>query len=143
MTTATAPQLYFRLSSEIFGLPLSDVREVALPGSLSRVPLAAAAVLGVMNLRGRIVLVVDLGLLLGLAAAGRGGVAERIVVLDEGRRDLGLLVSEVVEISNLAAPVGDPTEEGSAPVEPLAGGALVARVGALLKGPLSKEEIIV
>lgn len=143
MSPAPTPQLCFRLGGELCGLPLSDVREVALLGPLSRVPLAAAAVLGVMNLRGRIVLVVDLGLLLGRPAAGRGGVAERLVVLDEGRRDLGLLVSEVVEIAHLAAPTSDPVAWTSDPVEPLAGGAIIVQVSALLEGSSSRVETVV
>jgi chemotaxis signal transduction protein len=129
---APVPQLMFRVGQAVFSIVLSDIREVALPGPLSRIPNVAMPLLGVMNLRGRIVMVVDMGLLLGREASDLGGAAERLLVLDEGRRDLGLLVSEVLLISNL----GGAGEEDDAPqveaLETFTGEALAARVVALL-----------
>jgi purine-binding chemotaxis protein CheW len=53
----------------------------------------------VMNLRGRVVTVVELGALLGLA---RGpSPLQRVVLLDRGRRDLGLLVTDVEGIESV------------------------------------------
>lgn len=131
-----SPKLCFRIGDERFCLLLSEVREVALLGPLSRVPLAAAPVLGVMNLRGRIVLVLDLGLLLGRRTARQGSGTERLIVLDEGKRDLGLLVSEVVQISHLAPPVENGTGQ---PLEPSPGDLdareLAAKIASLLGGP--------
>ncbi len=84
----------FRVEKERYALPLSAIREVVVaPGSYTRVPRSPQAVRGVMNLRGRVVTVVELSSLLGLSGAGAGG--QRIVLLDRGRRDLGLLVSDV------------------------------------------------
>lgn len=84
----------FRLERERYALPLAAIREVLTPPQrMSRVPRAPAAVRGVMNLRGRVVTVLELGALLGLppptSAFGK------VVLLDRGRRDLGLLVTEV------------------------------------------------
>ncbi len=67
----------FRVASERFALPLSAVREVVLPQPpFARVPRVSEAVRGVMNLRGRVVAVVDLAALMGLSpqplAAGDG-----------------------------------------------------------------------
>lgn len=110
MPEAPAPLLFFRLGEETFSVPLSDIREVALPGQLSRIPRAPPALPGVMNLRGRIVVVIDLGLLLRQRSSWTGKGTERLLVLDEGRRDLGLLVSEVLLIANLGG-----NEEEAAP----------------------------
>ena len=65
----------FRLAAERFALPLEAVREVVLPQPpFARVPRASDAVRGVMNLRGRVVAVVDLAAARGpRAAAARGG----------------------------------------------------------------------
>ena len=53
--------LVFRVGSLRLGLPLTSIREVVLPpAALSKVPRAPAALLGIMNLRGRVVAVVDL-----------------------------------------------------------------------------------
>jgi purine-binding chemotaxis protein CheW len=57
----------FRVEKERYGLPLSSVREVVVPpGRFTRVPRAPAAISGVMNLRGRVVTVVEMRQLLGL-----------------------------------------------------------------------------
>jgi chemotaxis signal transduction protein len=126
------PQLMFRVGEAVYGIALSAIREVALPGPLSRIPNAAGAVLGVMNLRGRIVVVADLGLLLGQRPSGLGGAAERLLVLDEGRRDLGLLVSEVLLIVNLGGVGGKEEAPGIEATETFTGEALAARVSTLL-----------
>lgn len=90
----------FWIGSERYGLPLAEVREVVNPAAMSSVPRAPAAVRGIMNLRGRVVTVVDLAALLGIAAPAQAPLAPtvlpgKVVLLDRGRRDLGLLVGEV------------------------------------------------
>jgi purine-binding chemotaxis protein CheW len=62
-----------------------------------------------MNLRGRVVAVVDLAALVGVGeeplAAGRG----QVVILDRDRRALGLLVGSVLGVEPVAAePGGEP-----------------------------------
>lgn len=86
-------QVVFRVGSERYALPLAAVRAVVLPGPVSRAPRAPPAVRGIMNLRGRVVTVVDLECLLrgGTPAESPG----KVLLLDRGRRDLGLLVTEV------------------------------------------------
>ena len=84
----------FRLEKERYALPLAAVREVVVPPRVySLVPRAPRAVRGVMNLRGRVVTVVELAPLMALAEPK--GEGEKIILLDRGRRDLGLLVTEV------------------------------------------------
>lgn len=84
----------FRVEKERYALPLAAVREVVVaPMTFSRVPRAPPAVRGVINLRGRVVTVVELGALLGLTEAAPA--TAKIVLLDRGRRDLGLMVTEV------------------------------------------------
>lgn len=94
----------FRVEKERYALPLPAVREVVVPQEgFSRVPRAPAPVRGVMNLRGRVVTVVELGALLGLASppAPGGPGAGKVVLLDRGRRDLGLLVTDVEGIESV------------------------------------------
>lgn len=84
----------FRVEKERYGLPLAAVKEVVvLPERFTRVPRAPAAVTGVMNLRGRVVTVVELRQLLGLPDGPTP--PGRVVLLERGRRDLGLLVTDV------------------------------------------------
>ena len=90
----------FRVQKERYALPLAASREVVVPPpAFSRVPRAPVAVRGVMNLRGRVVTVVEVRELLGLADGG--ALSGKVVLLDRGRRDLGLLVTEVEGIESV------------------------------------------
>ena len=92
--------IVFRLDKERFALPLSAIREVLVPPwQWTRVPRAPPAVRGVINLRGRVVTVVELHRLFNVVEAGAP--CEKIVLLDRGRRDLGLLVSDVDGIESI------------------------------------------
>ncbi len=89
----------FRIERERYALPLAAVREVVVaPETLVPVPRSGPLVRGVMNLRGRVVPVVDLAAVLAVKSASP---MPKIVLLDRGRRDLGLLVSEVEGIESL------------------------------------------
>ncbi len=92
--------IVFRLDRELFALPLSAIREVLVPPwQWTRVPRAPPSVRGVINLRGRVVTVVELHRLVGVPEVAEP--CERIVLLDRGRRDLGLLVTEVDGIESI------------------------------------------
>ncbi|HCF60706.1 MAG TPA: chemotaxis protein CheW [Myxococcales bacterium] len=107
----------FRIGSERYGLPLAAVREVVEPAPMSRVPCSPEPVLGIMNLRGRVVTVVSLGALMGIEpapAVGEAAPAGKVVILDRGRRDLGLLVGEVDGVHTLGDLVAAPGEAFSA-----------------------------
>src|SRR5438874_8621625 len=90
----------FRLEKERYALPLAAIREVVVPPTQwTRVPRSPRFVRGVINLRGRVVTVVELRTLLGLSEPAAP--SQKIVLLDRGRRDLGLLVSEVDGIESI------------------------------------------
>ncbi len=95
----------FRVASERYALPLDAVREVVLPQPpFSRVPRSSEAVRGVMNLRGRVVAVVDLALLVGLAPQPLQAGAGQVLILEHGRRALGFLIGGVLGVERLAPP---------------------------------------
>jgi purine-binding chemotaxis protein CheW len=85
-----------------YALPLAAVREVLLPAPLSRVPRAPPALAGIMNHRGRVITVADLGEMLG--ARGKVSPDARLLLLDRGRRDLALRVFGVDGIRDLPEP---------------------------------------
>jgi len=114
----------FKAGGERFALPLETVREVVVPQPpFARVPRAAPAVRGAMNLRGRVVAVVELAPLLGLPAEALGPSQGHVLVLDRDRRALGLLVSSVLGVESVAV---EPGATSRAPGEPARG---VAEVG--------------
>src|SRR5512146_230357 len=103
----------FRVEKERYALPLSAVREVVVPPAVwSRVPRAPPPVRGVINLRGRVVTVVELSRLLALPEPSAP--AQKIVLLDRGRRDLGLLVTDVDGIEPIEKVTAAPGKQTAA-----------------------------
>jgi purine-binding chemotaxis protein CheW len=97
----------FRVAGERFAIPLEAVREVVVPQPpFSRVPRTSDAVRGVMNLRGRVVAVVDLAPLVGLAPQPLEDSRGQVLILDQGRRALGFLIAGVVGVEALTPPDG-------------------------------------
>src|SRR5258708_12722321 len=60
------------IGGQLFGLPISRVQDVFMPERLTRVPLSLGEIAGVLNLRGRIVTVVDMRARLGLPKNDHG-----------------------------------------------------------------------
>ncbi len=87
-----------RVASEDYALAVADVLEVAEFGEVTSVPGANAAVVGVRNLRGQVVPVVDLATVLGLPKASA---PERIVISEQAGRKAGLAVDEVAGVEEL------------------------------------------
>jgi len=98
----------FRIGRETFGLPIALVREIVRVPEITSVPNAPDYIEGVINLRGRIIPVVDLRKRFGDKAA-ESSKKNRIVVVELELRAIGLLVhsaSEVLRIlpSEIEAP---------------------------------------
>jgi purine-binding chemotaxis protein CheW len=99
--------LSFTLGAEFYGLPVLKVREIIRLTRITPIPQMPEYVRGVINLRGKIVPVVDLRLRFGL---GDPTATERtciIVVQVEraggGHMHMGLIVDGVEEVFNIAA----------------------------------------
>ena len=102
-----------RVHGERYALPVGDVREVEARGELTPVPGAPASVVGIRNLRGSILPVVELAGALGLGD-GRGAT---LVVTDAGGLTAGLAVDEVIGVEPLpdrVEPTDDPALLGRA-----------------------------
>ncbi len=86
----------FFLGQAAFGLDTAKVQEVVRVGEVTPVHSAPGFVLGVMNLRGRIVTVIDLGVKLELDRR-EPGADSRIFIVDWQGEQVGLLVDRVAE----------------------------------------------
>jgi purine-binding chemotaxis protein CheW len=113
--------VWMRAGDEDYALAVDNVLEVAEIGEITPVPGAHRAVLGLRNLRGNVLAVVDLLAVLRPAQPGKRG---RIVVAEEGGRRAALAVDSVVGVQQL------PGSREDVESPHLAGAALVA--GALV-----------
>lgn len=87
----------FRIGRETFGLPISIVREIVRVPEITSVPNAPDYIEGVINLRGRIIPVVDLRKRFG-EPVNEPSKKHRIVVVELESRRIGLLVNSASEV---------------------------------------------
>lgn len=106
---STEQYVLFRLRSEEYGLPVSVVRNIIRYETPTFVPRAPAAVTGVINLRGEVVPVVDLGeRLFGTPLVP--GSSSRIIVVESPAGPVGLAVDAATEVAHV-----DPADVRPAP----------------------------
>jgi purine-binding chemotaxis protein CheW len=87
----------FDLASEHYGVDISDVREIMRMQNITKVPGAVSYVEGVINLRGKVLPVLDLRKRLGLKVAEQTE-ESRIVVVDIADGEVGVIVDAVTEV---------------------------------------------
>ena len=100
----------FRVSGECYAIELIAVREVISPPAIVAVPGASPEVLGVINLRGCIVTVINARRVLGLPGTARGPAA-RVLVLDEDGEAIGVVVDAVEDIVDVDVEALDPVPQ--------------------------------
>lgn len=101
----------FHLEHEEYGLPISHVREINRVGEITRVPNSSDYLMGVINLRGRIVPVMELRRRLCLPPA-QIDKESRIVIAENGPKLFGLLVDQVSEVRAIIPDqIEDPPDE--------------------------------
>ncbi len=93
--------LCFDVAGQSFAVELMKVQEVQRVPVIVPVRGAPPGILGVINLRGEILPVMDLGMHLGFPACDASGLAARVIVLEEKGKTLGLLVSTVADVATL------------------------------------------
>lgn len=96
------------LKSQYYGVPIGTVREINQIGDVVPVPHTPEFVLGVMNLRGKVIPVVDLRKKFGMESAPRTR-ETCIVVIDGQAGQIGMVVDAVSEVVELAASQIEPS----------------------------------
>jgi purine-binding chemotaxis protein CheW len=89
------------IGEQLFGLPISRVQDVFVPDRLTRVPLAPPDVAGILNLRGRIITVLEMRTRLDLEKRANGQPVIALGVEMRGE-SYGVLVDSVGEVLKLS-----------------------------------------
>jgi purine-binding chemotaxis protein CheW len=100
----------FMVGEALFALDAAGVQEVIRVNTITPVPHAPAEVIGVINLRGKIVTLLDAGLILASAPALRSR-ESRIFLIEDKGEFIGLLVDQVGEVIE-----SEPTQWESLPL---------------------------
>ena len=90
----------FRLGDEIYGVNVMQIREVLRFTEITPVPGAPYYVLGIINLRGNVVTVIDTRTRFGLQSADVDN-NSRIVIVEVDKQVIGMLVDSVAEVTYL------------------------------------------
>lgn len=88
----------FRLGGHLFGVPVEMVQEVLREQALTEVPLAPAVVSGLINLRGQIVITLDLREQMGLPPRAGSASATNVVVRTGADMVTSLSVDEIGDV---------------------------------------------
>jgi purine-binding chemotaxis protein CheW len=117
ITTANTPQtgsrrelIAFRIADQEFCVDIMLVREIRGWTPATPLPRTPSYVKGVINLRGAVLPIVDLGARLGLTTE-EPSARHVIMVVTVGGRTLGLLVEAVSDIINLSDDMVQPTPD--------------------------------
>lgn len=97
----------FTIGGELFALDVAAVREVVTVDEVTPVPLAPPHVLGVANLRGTVLAVVDPRAVLGLESRPAGRRLRALVVAAAGC-EVALVVDDVLGLESLEDPLAHP-----------------------------------
>ncbi len=92
----------YRLGDELYGINVMQVQEVLRVSEIAPVPGAPEYVLGIVNLRGNVVSVIDTRTRFGLPAREVDD-ASRVVIIEAQDQVVGLLVDSVAEVVYLRA----------------------------------------
>jgi len=106
----------FTLADEDYGVDIGTVREIIRIQTITKVPKTPKFIQGVINLRGKVIPVIDLRKRFDLTAAATGK-DSRIVVIDIDGQDIGVIVDAVTEVLRIPADSVDPPSSIIASVE--------------------------
>lgn len=93
--------LTFVLAEESYGLEILKVREIIGMMDITSVPMTPNFIHGVINLRGKVIPVIDLRLKFGLDAAEQTE-ETCIIVVYVGQMEMGIMVDKVSEVLDIA-----------------------------------------
>ena len=91
----------FYLDDTLCGINIKQVQEINDDLNITKVPLSPEYVMGIMNLRGQIVTIINLGMKIGLVPSAIGP-KSRVVITSSKGEHIGLLVDKVTEVITIS-----------------------------------------
>jgi purine-binding chemotaxis protein CheW len=102
---ATRQVLTFALGQEVYGVDILRVKEIRGWTPVTRIPHSPPSVLGMLNLRGAIVPIIDLRVQFAMPSAEFNAITVVIVLslrTAEGQRECGIVVDSVRDVVDIA-----------------------------------------
>jgi len=90
----------FNIGTEEFGVEIMNVQEIIRMTNITKIPQASGYVKGIINLRGRIIVVINLNVIMGMESKQENE-NTRIIVADIGETVMGFIVDSVSEVIRL------------------------------------------
>ena len=103
-TTQSSEQielLTFVMAGEQYAIDIENVVEIVTPRPVTKIPNANASVVGILSLRGTIVILVDARGALGHPPATTVGPDARIVVVQQDSENIGFMVDRVLRVTKV------------------------------------------
>lgn len=92
----------FVLKDEEFAFDIMKVKEIIIAKEITEVPTAPGFIEGVINLRGKIIPIIDLRKRFGLESKEDTGAARRIIIVEfDNRQYTGVIVDQVSKVINI------------------------------------------
>ena len=91
----------FKLGREEFGVDIFSVKEIIRLSIMTRVPNAPTFIVGVVNMRGKVIPIIDLSIRFGLPSSKFSNIEKKIIVVEHKNKTVGLLVDAVNEVINI------------------------------------------
>ena len=99
----TYDMVTFRVDGGAYGIHILNIQEINKLLDLTPAPGAPPYVRGILNLRGQIVTIIDLGLKLGLSDPIHLNMQTRNIIVRSGGESIGLLVERIGDVVRVAS----------------------------------------
>ncbi len=107
---STDQYIVFKLGSEDFGIKITEVQEIIKPKEVTKLPKSADFIEGIINLRGDIIIIIDLRTRLGFTSDNVENA--RILIVNMGGQGIGFVVDDASEVISIPDKVISQTATG-------------------------------
>lgn len=98
----TIQLVVFELDKEEYAVEITDLQEIKKMTDITPIPNAPKFIRGIFNLRGKIIVVVDLEKRFNLVRDNERGLEENLIITEVNENSFGVIVDRVTEIINVA-----------------------------------------